>query len=460
MGKEKAGFLSTKAIGNRIKAKGLQKLRWYCQMCQKQCRDENGFKCHLTAESHLRQMAMFSENSQKFMDEFSKEFEDGMMEIIKRKARHQRQNANQMYKDFISDKQHFHMNATVWETLTDFVMYLGRTGKCEVDETEKGWFVTYIDRDPETLAKLDAQAKRERAELDSEEKHQRDLLRQVKAARLAAGEADEPVPTELKRDEVPGGKIALGSLLSTAGGKAKLAPTTSAFAADDDGGRGGGGAAGSSSSSCCCGGGSSTGGGSSAGSGAVVGGAGGGAGGGFGATAPKKLSAMEQLMMDEVARKQREAAKAAAQAEAEAAAASSAAASSSSSSGGGGEDKRKDYWLWEGIVVKVVNRKLSYGKYYKKKGCIERVVQKYTGHVRMQESGDLLQLDQEDLETVIPSVGGAVRILNGKCRGCRARLLAIDEKRFSVSLEVESGSRAGTVLEGVEYEDVSKLPSA
>ena len=86
--------------------------------------------------------------------------------------------------------------------------------------------------------------KRERAELDSEEKHQRDLLRQVKAARLAAGEADEPVPTELKRDEVPGGKIALGSLLSTAGGKAKLAPTTSAFAADDDGGRGGGGAAG------------------------------------------------------------------------------------------------------------------------------------------------------------------------------------------------------------------------
>jgi hypothetical protein len=27
-----------------FQAKGLQKLRWYCQMCQKQCRDENGFK--------------------------------------------------------------------------------------------------------------------------------------------------------------------------------------------------------------------------------------------------------------------------------------------------------------------------------------------------------------------------------------------------------------------------------
>ena len=63
-----AGFLSTKAIGNRIKAKGLQKLRWYCQMCQKQCRDENGFKCHQTSESHLRQMRIFQENPQSIME--------------------------------------------------------------------------------------------------------------------------------------------------------------------------------------------------------------------------------------------------------------------------------------------------------------------------------------------------------------------------------------------------------
>ena len=40
----KHGFLTPKAISNRIKAKGLQKLKWFCQMCEKQCRDENGFK--------------------------------------------------------------------------------------------------------------------------------------------------------------------------------------------------------------------------------------------------------------------------------------------------------------------------------------------------------------------------------------------------------------------------------
>ena len=56
MGKEKNGFLTPKAIANRIKAKGLQKLRWYCQMCEKQCRDENGFKCHCASEGHQRMM--------------------------------------------------------------------------------------------------------------------------------------------------------------------------------------------------------------------------------------------------------------------------------------------------------------------------------------------------------------------------------------------------------------------
>ena len=49
-------------VANRMKSKGLQKLRWYCQMCQKQCRDENGFKCHLTSESHKRQMMVFGAN--------------------------------------------------------------------------------------------------------------------------------------------------------------------------------------------------------------------------------------------------------------------------------------------------------------------------------------------------------------------------------------------------------------
>jgi hypothetical protein len=64
----KNDFLTPKAIANRIKAKGLQKLRWYCQMCQKQCRDENGFKCHYLSESHQRLMQVFGQNPDRILD--------------------------------------------------------------------------------------------------------------------------------------------------------------------------------------------------------------------------------------------------------------------------------------------------------------------------------------------------------------------------------------------------------
>ena len=58
---------SIKYLANRMKSKGLQKLRWYCQMCQKQCRDENGFKCHTMSESHQRQLLLFADQPNKFL---------------------------------------------------------------------------------------------------------------------------------------------------------------------------------------------------------------------------------------------------------------------------------------------------------------------------------------------------------------------------------------------------------
>lgn len=157
MPKAEAG--SIKDIGKRIKAKGLQKLKFYCQMCHKQCRDANGFKCHLTSENHLRQMKLFSTNAHKYMDQYSKEFEQTFLNTVK--TRHTpgtRVNANQMYQEVIRDKDHIHMNSTIWVSLSDFCMYLGKTGKCivEQDNEKDGtgmWYITYIDRNPETLAR-------------------------------------------------------------------------------------------------------------------------------------------------------------------------------------------------------------------------------------------------------------------------------------------------------------------
>lgn len=51
MGRAEAG--STKAISNQLKSKGLTRLRWYCQVCEKACRDANAFK-YVTAHPSTR----------------------------------------------------------------------------------------------------------------------------------------------------------------------------------------------------------------------------------------------------------------------------------------------------------------------------------------------------------------------------------------------------------------------
>ena len=177
----KHDFFSPKAISNRIKAKGLQKLRWYCEMCQKQCRDENGFKCHQTSDSHLRQMRIFAENPNAVMHNYSTEFEANFVETLSRRHGTKRVHANVVYQEYIADKHHVHMNATKWETLTNFVKYLGKSGQALVDETEKGWFIAWIDRDPAALARQAALAKKRKHDMDDEERQRLEIKRRVKA---------------------------------------------------------------------------------------------------------------------------------------------------------------------------------------------------------------------------------------------------------------------------------------
>lgn len=65
--------------------------------------------------------------------------------------------ANRVYQEYIQDKHHIHMNATRWVTLAGFCKYMGRSGIAHVDETEKGWFIAWIDNSPKALAKAVSQ---------------------------------------------------------------------------------------------------------------------------------------------------------------------------------------------------------------------------------------------------------------------------------------------------------------
>ncbi|KAJ2477481.1 hypothetical protein EV174_004607 [Coemansia sp. RSA 2320] len=193
-------FMTAKAAGNRIKAKGLQRLRWYCQMCEKQCRDQNGFKCHCASESHQRQMAIFAENPERYMEQFSNEFEQEFLSILSRRYGTKKVAANQVYQEIVADRQHLHMNATKWDTLSDFVMYLGREGKCRAEEGERGWDIEWIDSSPEALARKAAIMKRERQDMNDEQREQMLLKEQMERAQRTLQQVAVSTATELKRE--------------------------------------------------------------------------------------------------------------------------------------------------------------------------------------------------------------------------------------------------------------------
>jgi len=195
-----------KFIANKMKSKGLQRLRWYCQVCEKQCRDENGFKCHMNSEAHLRQMLVVGENAGKHISDFSSTFQSEFVSLLSRRFGTKRVLANRVYQEYIADKSHLHMNATRWVTLSEFAKHLGRSGIARVDETEKGWFIAWIDSSPKALEKAEASMKKDRMKMSDEQRERLLIAEQIEKAKAeapeASGSGDSPPAEEgLKRDD-------------------------------------------------------------------------------------------------------------------------------------------------------------------------------------------------------------------------------------------------------------------
>lgn len=195
-----------KYVANKMKSKGLQRLRWYCQVCEKQCRDENGFKCHAASESHLRQMLVVGEHAGSHIAGFSSQFQSEFVALLSRRFGTKRVRANQVYQEYISDKSHLHMNSTRWVTLTEFVKHLGRTGVARVDETEKGWFIAWIDSSPKALAKAEASLKKDRATMSDEQRERQLIAEQIERAATEeeagpSSSSSPPAEEGLKRED-------------------------------------------------------------------------------------------------------------------------------------------------------------------------------------------------------------------------------------------------------------------
>jgi len=250
-----------------------------------------------------------------------------------------------------------------------------------VDQTPKGWFISYINRDPDVIARREQIEKKEKMARADEDIAQKSIDHQVKMAKLAAEESgglQRSEATDLQRDEGDESKVALA--MSSKKVDVKVKPMGMSF--------------------------------SSAGPSTTK------------KVEKRKMSAMEEMMYKNEQAKEKKA--------------------------------RKDYWLSEGIIVKVMNKGIADGQYYKRKGVVRKVVDTYTGVVKMMDDGVKIKIDQDQLETVIPNPGGKVQVVNGAYRGSLGVVKAIDVDSFTVSVEISAGTYCGDTVK-IDYEDACKV---
>lgn len=398
----KHDFLTPKAIANRIKSKGLQRLRWYCQICEKQCRDENGFKCHCASESHQRQMELFSQNPSKFMDTYTSQFKNDFLALLKRRFGERRVFANMVYQEYIEDKQHTHMNATIWATLNDFVKYLGREGICTVEDTERGWFISYIDRSPEVLARLAAREKKEKMELDEEERNKKLIEKQVERAKvnLSPENIEKQESSVLVLPKDPERKMTFNLKKST--NSQLFKPSIKLFEEVEE-------------------------------------------------KAPEVMDGGA-----DIAQKHEDKISMTTQTLSKRKFSVSVGSSQEPEEVQEHHETLRDDWLQKDIVVRILNQKLAQGAYYKKKGIVMNVIRTYIAELKMSDSGDVLRLDQEHLNTVIPDKGGLVRVVNGLYRDELAIVESLDDDKTEGLLRILHGTRHGEQVK-VAYQNFCKV---
>jgi DNA/RNA-binding protein KIN17 len=224
MGKAEVG--STKYLSNKMKQKGLTRLRWYCQICEKACRDENAFKMHCQSESHMRRALETGQNFKTVQDEYSKQFLHEFISLLKTAHGEKSIHANRFYQEVIARRDHTHLNATRWHSLTDFVKYIAREGIVRAEEKEDGIFIAWIDDSPEAMKRREAVRRKEMQDKGDEEREQMLLREQIKRAQRDAeargiavngGEDDEDEGKVLKREQGEKIKLSFGTKPPAAG---------------------------------------------------------------------------------------------------------------------------------------------------------------------------------------------------------------------------------------------------
>lgn len=457
MPKAKHAPMSAKALSQRLKWRGLQKLKFYCQLCEKQMRDDNGFKCHMMSEAHQRNLLIAADDPGKYISHYSELFHRDFMALLKRRWGTTRVHCNVVYCEYVAHKEHYHMNATKWTTLTSYVNWLGEEGICKIDFQDDGtnrggWYLEYIDNDPELERRKMEIERLAKKQKDMDERHNHKIQEMVDAnsARKDAldfAEANKPKPEALDIDghakinlSIQTSKKALqrkyeDGVTKDGGLGFKSLVAMTAFSS-----------AGTKEEKATL---------------------------KPGVKRAKPMSALEEIKLQNEAYKQSQ--------EARKKTAGSHASASLHTVDGEGltvkqpktedsgsrkaeapqviEAPEEDPWLTEGIAVKVVTKDLG-PSFHKAKGKVIEVKKdnNFEGIVQMIKTGAKVKFDQSHLETVIPAINRDIIVLqHGRYRGRKGVLKSIETESGSVSVELErTQTHKAKFLTGLRYDQISK----
>jgi DNA/RNA-binding protein KIN17 len=311
------------------------------------------------------------------------------------------------------------MNATKWSTLSEFVKHLGREGIVHVDETERGFYISWIDNSPHTLAKREAVMKMERQNKDQEERDRLLIEEQIERGGSAVSlTAPIAVATEIKRDPTTE-KISINLTkrpIGTASRRYLNLPlasssnqTSSLLKLEENN---------------------------------------------FGLEnstfipPPVKSEKRTFAVLDEILQSEEKNKK------------KKPIADNSTNADSKEKVESSDFpWIKPGIIVKVLNSSLAGGKYMNRKGKIIRCIGDYVAEIQLLDSSDVIRLDQVHLQTSVPPVGDLVLVLKGDDRGAMALVEKLHIDRFCADLLLlrEDGSESQRHLIGIDYDWFSRF---
>lgn len=184
-------FNSPKFLSKQLKLAGLQKLKFYCQICEKQCRDDNGFKSHIRSETHINKIQSLS---YKDIEDFSNQFKSQFLSTLK--TSHKTYiNANRFYNELISNKQHIHLNSTKWHSLSQFIKDMNSKGLINIKKGD--------DEQDDSMNNLDIIYNGNLDKLQKDEDNEKDMTLKLIEKQIQKGiklkkEVHLETPTEIK----------------------------------------------------------------------------------------------------------------------------------------------------------------------------------------------------------------------------------------------------------------------